>query len=928
MATKAGAAGTIEESFVTVGTPLPSLLSKKGDVGEFKPVWEQEVVDEQGRRRFHGAFTGGFSAGYFNSVGSKEGWTPSTFKSSRDSRADGRGKGTQVAEDFMDEEDLAELASSRTLSTAAKYAGPAPSAYDPLLGNFQSSSPTAPVAATAALASLIEPASTRIGAQLMRRMGWRDGQGVGPRLTFQQRKKQAAELGVKLDAEGDDEDPEASRHYFAPLDRPLVTVTEVGVGSDRGWGLGYKPGPSIASGSGTARKDAAYGGARMSGGMDDDEDDVYGVGSAAPSGGKAKNWRAFDMDDEDEGITLMGMESKPSRTTNRAAPPPKKSQSFHDGTGLLPGFVLDRDVLPGFTTSQPPPSVPRGWSPNPKKVWDENIPPAGSDPKGKGKQLDASERGAMLGEPAPPPVPKSVFDYLSARDKERLASLSGGKGGPSTSSAQDEPPEPEVALVIPPLDAPTALAALKGFQPFGPSSTSPDSARQARYTLYLQLQANILPPSSATLPFGPRKLPTGKTQTIAELNRELDDYAKSARVFKPLSGMLSGRFTSGGAGGTVPKVEPGLYQPPARDPDAGPRGPVVSLEPTLEVPVTPAQRAARAGMFGSQTRTVDAWRPAKLLCKRFGVKDPWDGAGAGRDGEGDEEVGGAWKEATRTGYGRPAESSGNGEVLGKQSMDALMQSSGFRRFQPAEEEGVPAEAQAEWTAPGASTSTGSAQGQKKETPTLANVGLGDDENQGNEILTQVKPPKDIFAAIFADSDDEDEDDEEDEEETATDAKTPKAGAPLPKDDAPPAPAPSKPAVDELAETPLTSVDLATYRPTFVSATTSKSTDASTDGLKKKKKDKSKKPKGHATLSFDVDEDGGEALAVKPKKRKRDEGEKRKEVKKVARVEEEEDEWVEKVNPVDVVPSPVSVPTVAVPAAPTGKAGRAKASDFL
>ena len=42
-----------------------------------------EVRDDQGRRRFHGAWTGGFSAGYFNSVGSAEGWTPSTFTSSR-----------------------------------------------------------------------------------------------------------------------------------------------------------------------------------------------------------------------------------------------------------------------------------------------------------------------------------------------------------------------------------------------------------------------------------------------------------------------------------------------------------------------------------------------------------------------------------------------------------------------------------------------------------------------------------------------------------------------------------------------------------------------------------------------------------------------------------------------------------------------------
>jgi G patch domain-containing protein 1 len=46
----------------------------------------QEVTDAEGRRRFHGAFTGGYSAGYYNTVGSLEGWNPSTFKTSRDER--------------------------------------------------------------------------------------------------------------------------------------------------------------------------------------------------------------------------------------------------------------------------------------------------------------------------------------------------------------------------------------------------------------------------------------------------------------------------------------------------------------------------------------------------------------------------------------------------------------------------------------------------------------------------------------------------------------------------------------------------------------------------------------------------------------------------------------------------------------------------
>jgi G patch domain-containing protein 1 len=41
--------GYVDESFVSVGTPLPSLATRKGDAGEFKPIWEQEVVDEKGR---------------------------------------------------------------------------------------------------------------------------------------------------------------------------------------------------------------------------------------------------------------------------------------------------------------------------------------------------------------------------------------------------------------------------------------------------------------------------------------------------------------------------------------------------------------------------------------------------------------------------------------------------------------------------------------------------------------------------------------------------------------------------------------------------------------------------------------------------------------------------------------------------------------
>jgi len=52
-----------ESPFVKYGTPLPSLDDETRDDGSYVPVWKQEVRDEQGRKRLHGAFTGGFSAG-------------------------------------------------------------------------------------------------------------------------------------------------------------------------------------------------------------------------------------------------------------------------------------------------------------------------------------------------------------------------------------------------------------------------------------------------------------------------------------------------------------------------------------------------------------------------------------------------------------------------------------------------------------------------------------------------------------------------------------------------------------------------------------------------------------------------------------------------------------------------------------------------
>ena len=48
---------------IIYGTPLPPQDENSRDDGSYVPVWQQEVTDERGRKRLHGAFTGGYSAG-------------------------------------------------------------------------------------------------------------------------------------------------------------------------------------------------------------------------------------------------------------------------------------------------------------------------------------------------------------------------------------------------------------------------------------------------------------------------------------------------------------------------------------------------------------------------------------------------------------------------------------------------------------------------------------------------------------------------------------------------------------------------------------------------------------------------------------------------------------------------------------------------
>ena len=124
-----GARAAQEADYVFFGNAIGSLYSQKSDGRSNGRGMRAGEPRRAGRDngRLHGAFTGGFSAGYFNTVGSKEGWAPSSFRSSRNDKtrtdanvidegneprtkndARGRSKFSQSVEDFMDDDELEE----------------------------------------------------------------------------------------------------------------------------------------------------------------------------------------------------------------------------------------------------------------------------------------------------------------------------------------------------------------------------------------------------------------------------------------------------------------------------------------------------------------------------------------------------------------------------------------------------------------------------------------------------------------------------------------------------------------------------------------------------------------------------------------------------------------------------------------------------
>ena len=609
----------------------------------------------------------------------------------------------------MDEEDLADAAEAQKLQTAGSFAGLGTAGEEAVSGD--------------GLPGLFRPAGSTMGVVLLQRMGWRQGQGIGPKI------RRKAQLGEE--EQGADE--EQITHLFAPQNSQLIAFSRK---SDRK-GLGYG-GQARLSETTAGRKTAS-----------DDEEREPGLLSTRrlirqPSekgpkrGGLGVGVLNDTGSDEDDPYEIG-----PRISYNRAIGPEKRSKKrvgntggaggaanpllgarpvfrskkdvsrqtaagfrkCHDGRLPLDGFVLSSTSVSASQDHKfPPPKVPEGWTSSRRPSVTVNEPSCyqSTTETAKASTMDPKSRAALLGEVALPG--KSVFNYLSSAARSRIALASGrtdlptalGEAPPESYRRSEADKQRDLWNLIPFLDKDPAAAALSrgvgGWMPY-----AEDEGKRARYRAFLEFRAGL----RDVIPERARGV------SVDDWAREMNEFAHAARVFKPMTGMMASRFTTSSSTSTQPTTN-----------TIGGASAASLLTNPTDKPQDPAEAPAQVGMYGPMTRSQQHFHPTRLVCKRFNVKPPAhllldSGSAAAVDAS------------------SSASSSQRLEVVSRSVMDEMLQEALVKPGAPA---------------------GGAADSETTDVPVFASEAVVDVER--NEALEAGRAGDALFAAVFGSDDDD------------------------------------------------------------------------------------------------------------------------------------------------------------------------------
>ena len=678
-----------EDDYVAFGVSLKPL--EEGDTIRKKPiaVEEQIVRDVNGIRRFHGAFTGGFSAGHFNTVNTPQGWYPKQFKSSRETKAE---KKQQKPEDFMDDEDRGEFGfAAQTLRTKSNFQRGAGNEEE----TFGSRNRRVENVLNSGgfMEQLVKPTLSTLGERLLSSQGWKPGQGIGPKIIKESKKSRllshvktygcAPELKNTIQ-EQEEEDPFMEKYkefLFAPDEIPLYLATPkenlFGIGYSglgqteearnmmRGAGGGeggyrVRSNLNLKSGSAAGKKFSISGEAFGIGADEEDDDmEVYNRGDMAQYD--------FSLDFRDE----ARKERREERKSRWSEDPAAKSA----------------DHIEGFS-----PATSRSMI---KKHFPSTRPPLDWRPKSNPTQQRQSRFSPATSEPEPtapaPTEKKSRWDNKQSSTnpsiEQRRSKLFPDECNqprtqavPSDQQETDSKPPtlPEFLQNI----KPDSGLSLSSFKPF-----ARDEAKQKRYDQYLVCIENNRRDALSLL--------QPKSMTEWEKEREKVEFERASMLFKPMKGVIGSRFVSAGASEDT-DVDKGLS--------------------TEDEEIKTLRKAADMKMFGKLTRTSEEWHPARIVCVRFNVPHPY----------GDYNTVGTTKTSQR-------------KETGVTNVFAMLESDADKNDS------------------------------EKQTSDKNDEGSEDVKEEAPDIKVKVeepepvKPPADLFKAIFLDSD-SDESDAEDEKE--------------------------------------------------------------------------------------------------------------------------------------------------------------------
>ncbi|KAH8354089.1 hypothetical protein KR084_010063 [Drosophila pseudotakahashii] len=611
-----------EEHLHRFGTPLAPL--EKDVVPAKKPVAieDQIVKDENGKRRFHGAFTGGFSAGFWNTVGSLEGWTPQTFKSSRAEKATPR---VQLKpEDFMDQEDLGEFGIApqgiRTRDEFAKEDEQEQRSGQRRRKLMQPDAAVGPIPGVPVLEQLLRPVRDKVAVRILKSMGWKPGQGVGPRQTRKEKRQATARNtreqyllehygaeGLPSQTETNDEDSNAEEEddediTFAPDDYEPIFYTP----KENRFGMSYtglSRDPILSKSSSSSSKPMQH--INLFGQMEEQANkkqlsirgQAFGVG-------------AFEEEDED----IYARDDMTRYDFSLADKKPKQKKQQHvQQRHVIDGFSEDKSgaaLQKPYAIDLPRDFEPRNWlqrrsrfAPMDKERAKKLETATEYKRSGLGRHdLNPDQRAQLLGEqkkeekteedqPKRNPFKdreKSLLERINARTEGFT------KGGVITESGEEK--QTELAKEVKNTNAAILEKAALKTKDLAPATSSSgafkpflaDEAKQLRYEKFVA--SKLTSDTEIT-----ELLATMQPVTLSLWDREMEkkEFIQAAKIYRPLDGLMNDRFVS------EANVQAEKVKEQEKD--------VEERKIVME-------------------RTKTMWKPTSLLCKRYNIAEPFGGA--------------------------------------------------------------------------------------------------------------------------------------------------------------------------------------------------------------------------------------------------------------------------------------------------------------